>query len=345
MNEHTNTHYKYTGVMHIHSVHSDGSGDVWQISKAAKDTGLDWVLISDHDNFDIEEGIFNGVTVLKGEELSPEVSDHYLALDIDKYLDFQDSPQKNVDLVHEIGGFGFAVHPDESENRKNKYPPIKWTDKNVIPDGIEIWNWFSQWGDNFDTTNVFTTVYAHLFRHRLVKKPYRQTLEWWDELNKNSDKIIPAIAGTDAHALKVRYVLPLVIFPYKSMFKTLLNEICLREPLAEDFETRKRQILNAVKTGKNIIFNRRIGQNPPEFFISDGNTTAFSGENIYLNEKTYLCLNCYKKSDIKVYKDGKEYISLKSQESRIKITETGKYRFEAEINGFGYAYSNPVTVR
>jgi len=345
MDEHTEKKYKYTGAMHIHSVHSDGSGDVFEISKAAKKAGLDWIIVSDHNNFDIEEGIFNGVYVIKGEELSYEYANHYLALKIDKYIDFSENAQENVDNVHKAGGFGFAVHPDESDTRKNSHSPIKWTDKNVIPDGVEIWNWFSQWGDNYDSSNVFTNAYAYFFKNRLVKKPYRETLDWWDKLNGNSEKIVPAIGGIDVHALKRTYFIPLTIFPYDSMFKTVLNEILLNEPLSDDFETAKKQILNAVIEGRNMIFNRAVCKNPPEICITDGEQTAFSGESIYLNEKTHIKLNCGEKSDIKVYKDGKEYTFLKGKNFTVKITEAGKYRIEAEINGFGYAYSNPIIVK
>ena len=345
MKEHTKTIHKYTGAIHIHSVCSDGTGDVRKISAEAKKAGLDWVIITDHNNFDAEEGIFNGVTVIKGEEISPDDSDHYLALGINKQLDFNDNPQINVNSVKENGGFGFAAHPDESDRRKNKYEPINWTDKNVIPDGIEIWNWFSAWGDNFDTSNIFTIAYAYLFKNKLVKKPNRKTLDWWDKINKDSENIVPAIGGIDAHALKVKYIIPLTIFPYQSMFKTILNETALKEPLADDFETRKKQILNALKNGNNIIFNKYISQQPPEFFISNGEENAYAGESLYLNEKTEVKLNCDKISDITIYKDNVKMISLKERNCTVRITEKGKYRFEAEINGFGYAYSNPVTVR
>lgn len=345
MKEHTKSNYKYTGAIHIHSIHSDGSGDIFDISKAAKQAGLSWIIVSDHNNFDIQEGFYNGVTVIKGEEISPDDSNHYLALDIDRYIDYTNDARENVNNVRKNGGFGFAAHPDEADNRKNKYLPIKWTDKNIVPDGVEIWNWFSQWGDNYNSSNIFTDAYAYLFRNRLVTKPYRVTLEWWDKLNNSSEKIVPAIGGIDAHALKVNYIIPLTIFSYKSMFKTILNEICLKEPLAKDFETRKKQILNALFEGRNIIFNRTVFKNSPEVYITNGQNIYSSGDTVFLNEKTYLKLNCNKISDIKVYKDSVVYFSCKEKTSKIQITEKGKYRIEAEIGGFGYAYSNPIIVK
>jgi len=338
--------FKYTGAFHIHSLFSDGGGNVKTTARAAKQAGLDWIIITDHNNISVQEGIIDGVTVIKGEEISPAASNHYIALDIDKCIMPSENLQDAVNAVKEAGGFGFAAHPDESENRKNPYKPIKWTDKKIIPDGIEIWNWFSQWADNYDSRNIFTQAYAYLFKTRLVKKPYRITLEWFDELNRSTEKIIPAIGGIDAHALKTKkYFLPLCIFPYKTMFKTILNEIILDKPLEAGFQERKKQISAALKEGRNIIFNRRINNKAPEIYIKNNTETVFTGGSIFLDLDTYLYFNCSKRSEIKAYKNGREYAHLKAHSTRIKISEAGKYRIEALINGFGYAYSNPFIVK
>ena len=160
--------FNYLGAIHIHTKLSDGTGDINSISKAAKKAGLNWIIITDHNNFDIKEGFYNGVCVIKGEEISPCSSNHYIALDIKNLINPSDDTQKFVDEVRAQGGFGFAAHPDEADNRKNKAHPIKWTDKTIVPDGIEIWNWFSDWADNYDETNIFKIAYSYFFRHKLI---------------------------------------------------------------------------------------------------------------------------------------------------------------------------------
>ena len=72
--------YKYLGAIHIHTKYSDGTGDIFEITKAAKKAGLSWVLITDHNNIEVEEGIINGIYVIKGEEISKTSSNHYIAL-------------------------------------------------------------------------------------------------------------------------------------------------------------------------------------------------------------------------------------------------------------------------
>jgi len=338
--------YKSLGAIHIHTLHSDGTENVEKISKTAKAYGIDWIIITDHNNFDVKEGIINGVTVIKGEEISLDDKNHYLCFGINKCLYPSEDISDNIEEVRSIGGFGFAAHPDERDKRQNSKQAIKWLDKTVIPDGVEIWNWFSQWGDNYNSKNIFTIAYSYFFRHKLVKKPYRETLEWWDKLNNSKEEITPAIGGIDAHALKIRdYIIPVTVFPYKTTFKTIANEIILDKPLKDDFQKRKEQIFNALKKGNNLIINRKTYKKTPEIYIENSNERISCGKNILLDENTYLNFNCDKKVKLKIYKNGNEIFNGITKSQKIKITEIGKYRVEAEINGYGYVYSNPIIVK
>lgn len=342
--------YNYLGAIHIHSHFSDGSGDIQQISRAAKKAGLSWIIITDHNNFDIQEGFYNGVCVIKGEEISPKDENHYLALGINKKIEPSFDAKENVNAVHNCGGFGFAAHPDEGINnkwqtRKNKWRAITWQDKKVIPDGVEIWNWFSQWGDNLNDRNIFSLLYAYLFKHNLVFQPSLKTLKWWDDLNNKTEKIVPAIGGVDAHAMKIsKYIIPVTIFPYEEMFKTITNVITLATPLSDNFETQKAQILEAIKSGKNMIINRKISTKLPEFYIKTSTDNATSGYAIKLDKNSVLNVKSDKKYTIKIFQNGKEIKRELSQNLQLIINEIGKYRIEIIHKTKGLAYSNPILV-
>ena len=56
-------------VVHLHSLHSDGTGSVEEIARAAE--GIDVVLLTDHDTMAAEPGWYGDVLVLVGEEVSP----------------------------------------------------------------------------------------------------------------------------------------------------------------------------------------------------------------------------------------------------------------------------------
>ena len=320
--------YNSIGAIHIHSVYSDGTGDIESISKAAKNAGLDWIIVTDHNSFEIEEGIYNGVYVIKGEEISPKDENHYLALGINKYIQPNVNAKHNVEAVKLNGGFGFAAHADESDYRRNSHQPIKWTNKNITPDGVEIWNWFSEWADNLNDRNIFSLAYAYLFKHNLVKEANATTIKWWDKLNNTSDKIIPAIGGIDAHALKIKgYVIPVTIFPYQDMFKTIVNVISSDKPFAKDFETRK-----------------AVSKEIPIFKISNKNQVAISGESISLDNETLLNVQTKKKGSIKIFHNGKEIKSVISNSIKMLLNEVGKYRVEIKFGERGFAYSNPIMV-
>lgn len=322
--------FNYLGAIHIHTKLSDGTGDINSISKAAKKAGLNWIIITDHNNFDIKEGFYNGVCVIKGEEISPCSSNHYIALDIKNLINPSDDTQKFVDEVRAQGGFGFAAHPDEADNRKNKAHPIKWTNKSVIPDGIEIWNWFSDWADDYDETNIFKIAYSYFFRHKLIQGPHKETLKWWDELNKKSENIIPAIAGVDAHALKIsKYIIPIKIFPYKDCFKTLTNIITLENEIPKDFESQKKLILSSIKNGNNLMINRHIKNEIPL---------------IYVENKTII-VKLSTKAEIKIIQNGTQIFTENTKNLKFPIDENAKYRIEIDLKNQPWIFSNQISIK
>lgn len=347
--------FQYCGAIHIHTKFSDGTGDLKTVVKAAKKAGLDWIIVTDHNKMEIEEGIFNGVYVIRGEEISPHSENHYLALGINEVIEPSDNPQVYVDRVRELGGFGFAAHPDEGVNvgnngelipRKNSNHCIPWADKNVKPDGVEIWNWFSNWADNYDDSSLLTKAYSFFFKHKTVKNPSSLTLDWWDKLNNDTDNVVPALGGVDAHALLIKdYFIPLYIFPYSTCFKTINNIIHLKEPLSNDFKKAKQQILSAINNGNNIIINKHILKNIPAFFISNSKNFAYCGESINLEENTTLNIKINKKTSIKVLLNGVEIFKTQAKNCTLPIKDKGKYRVEFLNKEKGFAYTNPIVVK
>lgn len=333
---------QYMGGIHVHSSFSDGTGDVDTISRAAKKAGLDFVIITDHNSIDIQEGFYNGVCVIKGEEISPCNKNHYLALGINECIQ-SDNPREFIKEVKKQGGFGFAAHPDEGVNkkglsRKNSYCAIKWTDKNIIPDGIEIWNWFSQWADNLDNSNIFSLIYCYLFKHNLITEPNKDTMKWWDDLNNETQEITPSLGGVDSHELIIKdYLIPVKIFPYEKMFKTITNVLTFEKPLSKDFIERKEQILAAIKQGNNLIINRKIDKNIPKINL-------IGGSKVKLCDNPCLNIETKKKSSIKIIHNGKEYYNKIAKKCHLLLKEVGKYRVEIKIKNKGFAYTNPILV-
>ncbi len=346
--------YIYKGAIHIHSNNSDGSGNLNQIIRAAKKANLDWIIVTDHNYYDTNEGIFDGLYVIKGEEISPKNCNHYLAFNINETISPDDNPSCYVNKVRELGGFGFAAHPDEgfTQNkegeivpRKNSHHCIPWTDKNIKPDGIEIWNWFSNWADNLDDRNIFTLAYAYLFKHNIIKSPSKTTLKWWDELNNESPEIVPALGGVDAHALKFyKYIIPVTVFPYETCFNTITNFININNELSKDFQIAKQQILNAIKNGNNIIANRYINNMIPEIYVTNSKNSYYCGNEIDLDDSCFLQFISNTPMKICLIYNGNIQECITSDKYTYKITTAGKYRLEVFFKEKGFLYTNPFNI-
>lgn len=336
--------YFYPGALHIHTINSDGTGDIEQISKAAKKAGLSWIIITDHNDFSCEEGFYNGVCVIKGEEISPKGENHYLALGINEYIPSDTNPAVNVENVRKQGGFGFVAHPDESKSRKNSHSPINWVDKNVVGDGIEIWNAMSDWADFFNDNNIFSTAYSFLFRRFLIRGANPKTLKWWDDLNNVTEDIVPGVGGCDAHAFK--FLKYFTVFSYEYMFKTVLNVIETNKELTGDFNFCKNQILNSLRTGKNIVVNARVCKenNFPVFYVKNEDKIAYPGDKINLDEKTFIATKFPQKSRIRLYCNGKLIKKFFSDAIEFKVEQPGKYRLEAFHGKIPFFYTNPVCI-
>ena len=76
-------------VIHVHSTWSDGTGTVPQIMSAAAKSGVDVVLLTDHDTLAArdhgQEGWHGDVLLLVGEEVTPD-ENHYLAFGVDSVI-------------------------------------------------------------------------------------------------------------------------------------------------------------------------------------------------------------------------------------------------------------------
>ena len=75
--------YDIRGVIHCHTTHSDGSGSVEEIAKAANDAGLDFVVITDKNTQKArqegQEKYHGSALVIVGAEVAPENGGRYIA--------------------------------------------------------------------------------------------------------------------------------------------------------------------------------------------------------------------------------------------------------------------------
>lgn len=132
------------GVLHVHSVFSDGEESLETLIEIFRDAGMSFAAVSDHaevfDDARMEQYVRlceslsdTAFVVIPGLEFALHGGDiHILGYGITKRVRFSNMEQL-VDGIHEAGGIAVLAHPPTGCS--NMIGPIK-----AKLDGIEIWN-------------------------------------------------------------------------------------------------------------------------------------------------------------------------------------------------------------
>lgn len=340
--------YNYSGVLHIHTKYSDGSADFRRIAKAAHKSGARFIVINDHDTLQglYQEGeqYLNGILVLVGSEVTPE-RNHFLCYDINSVPDNKLQPREYVQEVYRQGGFGFLAHPDQ---KSNPLFPAKmhWENWDLdMPYGIEVWNYFSQWMSSFKTKRGL--LKSILFPKLCLAPPQPQTLWRWDQLGKT--RIVPAIAGVDAHGGRQFGWIPNILSSYLYQFKTLRTHVVCQNPLRGDLAADRSNILCALKKGCCYLVNHLVGQVEHfSFYLQDAEQCWQMGDEVTHKPGLVLRVKLPVKAHIKIIKDGKIFTQSKAKSLRLPNPQPGVYRVEVYKGRFWprpWIFSNHIYLR
>ena len=342
--------YHYPGALHMHTRFSDGSGSVDDLARAARDAGLRWIIITDHDDLQAKpwEGWLNDVLVIVGHEITPP-RNHFLALGVDRVIDNRLPPQAFIDQVYDAGGFGIIAHPDERV--KNSFKDIyRWDDwgidgprqRNGRTVGIELWNLMSDWGEHLTPRNK---ELIYFFPHLGISGPTPETLAWWDRLNMAGRRTF-GVGGVDAHAfIRQTFWGKVEVFPYRWMFGTLTNYVILPERLPLDPVAAIHTVLDALANGRSYFVNRLDGDCPDLTFHAvrgaerwhPGDTAGLHGGPL-----TFVAdVGC--DAEVHLIHNGR-ILARGLRILRHSVILPGVYRLEAYRRGMPWLYANPVFV-
>ena len=108
------------GIIHVHTVRSDGRGTPDEVAQAAARAGLKFVVFTDHGDATRQPDpptYRSGVLCLDGVEIST-TGGHYAAVGLGAApYPLGGAPADVVDDVHRLGGFGIAAHPGLAKGR------------------------------------------------------------------------------------------------------------------------------------------------------------------------------------------------------------------------------------
>ena len=248
--------------LHMHTRYSDGSGTHKDIAQAAIRTGLDAVIVTDH-NVLVQgvEGYYrvgpSRVLLLVGQEVHDQDRDpqknHLLVFNANRDVStLADDPQTLINGVNEAGGLAFIAHPRDPAAPAFNETDISWEAWEVQGfTGLELWNGLSELKTVVPTKlhGVFYAFFPQFIGH----SPIPETIFRWDELLESGRKIV-AIGGSDAHALLMSMgPLRRVIFPYDFHFRAVNTHVFIPQPLTGEVVTDKKMIYEALAAGRCFI--------------------------------------------------------------------------------------------
>src|SRR4051794_2881320 len=264
-----------TCVVHLHSTHSDGTGTVDQIARAAARAGVDVVLLTDHDTLAGREGWYDDVLVLVGEEVTPDNRDHYLAFDIERRISPKLTGPEICAAVKAQGGFGFAAHPWSKGNPRFKRGGYPWGDFDCL-DGIELWSFLNDTGEKLrGVRDIARMVFAP---QSIIGGPPAANLRAWDAMCQQ--RRVVAIGGLDAHQFGLRIAghVPIRLMGYRRSFKQLHTRVLVDEPLSHELEADRARVYEALREGRCFIANDQVAAAAGFAFWGNGVRMGEEGE-------------------------------------------------------------------
>lgn len=327
--------YDLTCVIHLHSTHSDGTGTVEQIARAAKRAGIDVVLLTDHDTLAGEERWYGDVLVLVGEEVTPRNRDHYLAFGVHEVVSPRLSGPEICDAVRAQGGFGFAAHPWSRGNDRFKRGGYPWGDFDCL-DGLELWSFLNDTGERLAGFGDIARMI--LAPQSIIGGPPERNLREWDRMCQA--RRVVAIGGLDAHQFGIRIAghVPIRAMGYARAFKQLHTRVLVDEPLTRELERDRALVYGALRQGRCYIANDQVAD-------ARGFSFSHMGEELPFEPGIELHLRTPREADIRLLLNGETVAQTTSSALHHPVELPGVYRVEARLGGRPWIYSNPVYLR
>lgn len=346
--------------LHMHTHLSDGHVTHGEIAQAALKTGLEAVIVTDHNVWvDGPEGYYKDgdrrVLLMVGEEVHDQArvpqKSHLLVFGAGRELaTHAPEPQHLIDAVQAAGGLAFIAHPFDPAAPAVGEEDISWVDWGVNGfHGIELWNGMSEF-KSLLKSKLHAIFYALNPKH-IAHGPLPQARQKWDELLKEGRRVT-AIGGSDAHALPRRLgPIKKTLFPYEFHFRAINTHLLIPQPLSGDAYEDKQVLLSALRQG-----NAFIGYDLPAPTRGFHFTGQGSGGMVQMGEETSarngvtLQVRLPLRTECRLLCDGKPVKTWRDRENCMYITtEPGAYRVEAYIHYLGrrrgWIYSNPIYIR
>jgi hypothetical protein len=250
------------GAYHVHTTRSDGHGTVEQVAAAATAAGLQFVVLTDHNDFAQHEPVFmHGVLMLSAVEISTATG-HLVAFGMQAPLDGARARQEGVRAVEDSGGVSVLAHPVQQKN--------PWRDPEAAREasGFELYSadTFFREAVRSPFSRLLPALGAYLGNPlhgvMVLVTPQPESTDWLLQLTRDRPRL--ALCSVDAHG-----------WPrYEDVFRSLsmyLPPAALPEPLSADPRTAQVQVFRALSSGQAFCAFRALGD--PTGFALEGPLT------------------------------------------------------------------------
>nr|WP_238539787.1 CehA/McbA family metallohydrolase [Corallococcus macrosporus] len=250
------------GAFHVHTTRSDGRGTPEAVAAAARAAGLDFVVLTDHNDFAPREPAFvHGVLLVHGVEISTSHG-HLVAFGMARPLEGMRAwmpPGDAVRAVEAAGGTAVLAHPVQKRN--------PWKDDASAKEapGFELYSadTFFRHAVRNPFSRLLPAVGASLTNAvhgvMLLVAPEPEPMARFLELSRERPRL--AFCAHDAHGLP----------PYGAVFASLamyLPSETLPFPLPEDAKDAAGRVSRALGSGQALCAFRALGE--PGGFVLEG---------------------------------------------------------------------------
>ncbi len=347
------------GAFHIHSVRSDGSGTVDEITAAARQAGLQFVVLTDHGDGTREPSppiYLSGVLCIDAVEISTN-DGHYIALGLPRTpYRLGGESQAVVEDVRRFGGFGVIAHPTSDRAE------LAWKDWELPFDGLEWLNGDSEWRDESISTLGGTFARYLLGPSQtlasLLDRP-ESTLTRWDEIITR--RRVVGLAGSDAHARLTTgregedyHQRSSISFPgYEQIFRVFSLVVELDAELSGNPNIDAELVVKAIRSGRVFTAVDAIASPVRFTFHAESGTGRHQmGSQIETGHPVQLLARVAgpPESEIVLFADGEPIETVIGRELSVTSRQNGTYRAEVHLSGapgtppVPWIVSNPIYV-
>jgi len=341
----------YKGCLHIHSSYSDGHRSVGEILDAARDAGLDYVVLTDHRTLQARdeglEGWHDGVLLAVGAELAAG-HHHCMALGLESLegTDAHRTVAEQLSALKRDRGLVFVVHPRPVHKPLFDLWVPGWTDWHLDTfDGIEIWPYLHDWIRDLHLWNFLSHCRDP---QRWITGPEPDLLARWDEVGRR--RRVVGIGSLDNHAKRLPFrrlgLTLLEILPHAYAFRTVRTHVLAPEPFSGDAGEDLARLHRLLALGRCYVSYDLLHDATGFCFEADrGGVDVAMGDEVPAGEPVAFRVACPADADLRLLRDGAPIARAQGRELAAADAAPGVYRVEAFLDGRPWIFSNPIYLR